>query len=106
MAEAQSVEAPPVVAVWPRGPGATVEASAEVDGAYTRLVGMRLRLLWVAHGLTQEKAAERAGVTRNYLSAVEHGQQGVDVARARRLAIALGVSIGDLLADAELGGER
>ena len=95
-----------MVTTWPSPAGATVEASAEADAKYVVLLGKRLRILRTFHGLTQEEVAHRAGITRNYLSAVERGTQCLDAVRARRLAIVLGVDIGDLLADLTLDGAR
>jgi transcriptional regulator with XRE-family HTH domain len=38
-------------------------------------------------------------VTRNFVSAIERGAQGLDAVRLRRLAVAMGVELGELLAD-------
>ena len=104
MADAQTVQGSPLVTRWPSPAGATFAASAEADAKYVVLIGKRLRILRTFHGPAQEEVARRAGVTRNYLSAVERGRQGLDAVRARRLAVVLGVSIGDLLADLTLDG--
>jgi transcriptional regulator with XRE-family HTH domain len=42
--------------------------------------------------MTQEEVAEKAGLTRNAVSAVERGTQSLDVHRLWKLADALGVS--------------
>ena len=75
----------------------------DADLNYAKVVGKRIRLLRIVRDLSQDELGNRAGVTRNYVSAVERGAQGLDVIRARRLAVALGVGIGELLADAEPG---
>lgn len=68
------------------------------EAAFRAEVGWRLRALraWDG-GLSQDELAARAGVTRNFVSAVERGAQGVDAWRLWRLANALGVSLGLLL---------
>jgi hypothetical protein len=44
-------------------------------------------------------------VTRNFVSAIERGAQGLDAVRLRRLAMAMDMSLGELLADPEpVGG--
>ena len=91
---------------WLAQAGDAVEVSAEADAEYIWRVGRRLRVLRTFLGITQERLADPAGLTRNYLSAVERGRQGVDAVRARRLAAVLGVRIGDLLADVAPAGER
>jgi transcriptional regulator with XRE-family HTH domain len=55
----------------------------------------------VLHDRSQDELAADAGVTRNFVSAIERGAQGLDAVRLRRLAAAMGVSLADLLADPE-----
>ena len=69
------------------------------DEAYLIAVGRRIRLLRVAAGLTQGILAERAGVTRNWLSAIERATQRADLARVNRLALAFGITLTELLDD-------
>ena len=73
------------------------------DQIYQRVLGKRIRVLRVVRDLSQEELARTAGVTRNYVSAIERGVQGVDVVRLRRLAAALDVGIAELLADPRAG---
>jgi transcriptional regulator with XRE-family HTH domain len=51
----------------------------------------RLRRIWLER--SQDQVATKAGVTRNFVSAVERGGQGLDAWRLRLLADALGVSL-------------
>ena len=51
------------------------------------------------HGEPVAQAAERAGVSRNFVSAVERGTQRLDAWRLRHLAIALNCDLGWLLLD-------
>ena len=89
---------------WPVQVGEAVET--DEDEAYLRLVGKRVRVLRVFLGLSQEELATAAGVTRNYVSAVERAVHRLDVVRARRLALVLRVRIGDLLADLRPAGDQ
>ncbi len=86
--------------------------SRGVDAAYRRAVGKRIRVWRVLHERSQDELAAEAGVTRNFVSAIERGAQGLDAVRLRRLARAMDMSLGELLADPEPaagpadGGER
>jgi transcriptional regulator with XRE-family HTH domain len=72
-----------------------------VDTAYRRAVGKRIRVWRVLHERSQDELAVEAGVTRNFVSAIERGAQGLDAVRLRRLARAMDMSMGELLADPE-----
>lgn len=43
-----------------------------------RQVGKRVRVQRTVQELTQDELAQRAGVTRNFVSAIERGAQGLD----------------------------
>jgi len=64
---------------------------------FRRQIGRRLhvRRRWL--GLGQQDVADKAGVTRNFVSAIERGIQGLDAWRLRRVADALGVTLDWLL---------
>jgi transcriptional regulator with XRE-family HTH domain len=62
-------------------------------------VGLRIRVWRVVHDRSQEDLARAAGVTRNFVSAIERGAQGLDAVRLRRLAAAMGVDLAELLAE-------
>lgn len=49
-----------------------------------------LTALRKARGMTQAKLAKAAGISQNYLSAIEVGQRNVPVSTAKRIASALG----------------
>jgi DNA-binding XRE family transcriptional regulator len=53
-----------------------------------RWKGTRIRL-----GLSQDEVARSAELTRNFVSAIERGAQGLDAWRLGKLADALGVSL-------------
>ena len=76
--------------------------SAEADAgdlAFRRTVGLRIRVWRVVHDRSQEDLARAAGVTRNFVSAIERGAQGLDAVRLRRLAAAMGLDLAELLAE-------
>lgn len=68
--------------------GTPVEPVSEQD--YRRQIGKRVRLVRIGLDLSQDEVAAKAGVTRNFVSAIERGAQGLDAWRLRLLADALG----------------
>lgn len=70
-----------------------------------RQVGKRLRTQRVWLELSQDEVAAKAGVTRNFVSAVERGAQGLDAWRLTHVAHALGTTLGWLLGDPDHGKE-
>ena len=60
-------------------------------------VGRRLYLRRVWLGLAQREVADKAGVSRNFVSAIERGAQGLDAWRLGLVADALGVTLAWLL---------
>jgi transcriptional regulator with XRE-family HTH domain len=71
------------------------------DAAYRRAVGKRIRVWRVVNERSQDELAAEAGVTRNFVSAIERGAQGLDAVRLRRLAAAMDMTLAELLADPE-----
>ena len=69
------------------------------DIAYRLAVAKRVRVWRVMEDQTQDDLATAAGVTRNFVSAIERGAMGLDAARLRRLATAMQMPLADLLAD-------
>lgn len=57
-----------------------------------KLVGRNAARLRLAAGLTQEKLAERSGLSQQYLSDLERGKLNPTVVTLHELAEALGVS--------------
>ena len=64
---------------------------------FRRQVGRRLhqRRTWLR--LAQQDVADKAGVTRNFVSAIERGTQSLDAWRLRLVADTLGVTLDWLL---------
>jgi transcriptional regulator with XRE-family HTH domain len=63
-----------------------------------RAFGERVRARRVTLGLSQEKLAERAGLHRNYIGGIEQGRRNVGLVNLVRLALALELDPGELLA--------
>lgn len=59
--------------------------------------GRRLREVREGQGISQEKLADLAGLHRTYVSSVERGKNNISVVNIERLAVALGVSLRDLM---------
>lgn len=62
-------------------------------------LGQRVRARRTLLGLSQEQLAERAGLHRNYVGGIEQGRRNVATVNLVRLAIALEVDPGELLAN-------
>jgi len=60
-------------------------------------IGRALRLLRENAGFTQERLAEMAGITYQYLSAVENGKENFTIGILESLASALGLALPDLV---------
>lgn len=70
-------------------------------------VGDRIKQVREARGWTQEKLADEAKVSRGFLSEVEKHGKNISLDVLRRIATALGASVGYLATgEGELPGER
>jgi transcriptional regulator with XRE-family HTH domain len=58
---------------------------------------VNLRSARLAHGLSQEELAARAGLHRNYIGSVERNEKNISIDSMERLARVLGVDVLDLL---------
>jgi transcriptional regulator with XRE-family HTH domain len=67
------------------------------ERSFRRDIGSRIRAERSLRNLRQEELAERAGVSRNFVSAVERGTQRLDAWRLRLLAAALDCDLSWLL---------
>jgi transcriptional regulator with XRE-family HTH domain len=61
------------------------------------LFGKRLREIRERVGVSQEKLAELAKLHRTYVSSVERGKRNISLVNIERLALALGVSLRELM---------
>jgi hypothetical protein len=59
------------------------------QAAYRRAVGRRLRTARVVLNISQQEVADAAGCSRNFVSGIERGAQGVDAYRLSLVALAL-----------------
>ena len=59
-------------------------------------VGMRIRSLREAGGLTQEELGEKAGLNYKFIGELERGRVNVSLDSLQKIAEALGVKTGDL----------
>ena len=81
----------------PRGSQAErVNGDPELE-QFLRALGKRVRLLRLTRELTQDELAAAAGISRSFVSVVEHGKSGVDVTKLHRMAAVLGVPLRDLI---------
>ena len=62
-----------------------------------RVVGLNLRRLRVAAGLSQDELAARAGLDRTYISGIENGRRNPTIIVLHDIAIQLGVDPRELL---------
>lgn len=58
---------------------------------------LRIKQLRCERGLTQDQLAERAGISRNYLSQIETGARTPNLTRLQQIARALNTDFMDLL---------
>ena len=61
-----------------------------------------LRRLRTDRGLSQQAVASRAGLSRNFVAQIERGESVPTVATLSRIAVALGVAVGELLGEPPL----
>ena len=66
--------------------------------AFSTAFGAHLRSLRLKLGLSQEEVAHRAGLHVTYLSGIERGNRNPSLRNIRKIAMALGVSVGELFA--------
>ena len=59
--------------------------------------GVKLRDVRQRVGISQESLAEKAGLHRTYVSSVERGERNISLQNIERLALALNVSLRDLM---------
>ena len=75
----------------------TTEVAVATERDYRLQVAARAKLMRKVRDFRQGQLADQAGVTRNYVSAVERGTIGLDAWRLGLLADTLGVPFGWLL---------
>jgi DNA-binding XRE family transcriptional regulator len=97
-----------VLELDPRGADPVVTTSSESlltplvtadERAFLKVLGKNVRVRRVICEISQEQLAHRAGMSRNFVSSIERGAHGVDIVRVVRIAVALGVTLPELLPD-------
>lgn len=68
-------------------------------------MGVAIRRLRREAGLSQEDFAERCGLHRTYIGAIERGEKVISIAVAEKVARALGLSLPDFFREVERAGE-
>jgi XRE family aerobic/anaerobic benzoate catabolism transcriptional regulator len=77
---------------------AALNYSADMDSdAFLKELGQRVRSRRHQRGLSQERLAERAGLSPRYLSQLESGRGNISIVRLYELARSLGVPIDELV---------
>jgi transcriptional regulator with XRE-family HTH domain len=69
-------------------------------------LGRAVRRLRADKGYSQEGFADQIGVHRTYMGAVERGEVNISLANIERLARGLGLSVSQLLREAERDSVR
>lgn len=83
---------------------ATTPADAVIDDAtraFLHALGRIVRLGRLHAELTQQQLADRTGMSRSFISLIEHGSHGVDIVRLLRLAAVLRRPLASIVIDAE-----
>ena len=62
------------------------------------MMGLKIKEARGDRGMTQQALADASGLDRTYISLVEHGKQNLTIGAALKIAHALDVPIGNLLA--------
>jgi transcriptional regulator with XRE-family HTH domain len=69
----------------------------EGDLGYLRSVGLRVKILRITRGMSQGELGAAAGVSRVTVGSIERGDHPASVLAYRRLALAFGVGLSELL---------
>lgn len=59
-------------------------------------LGLRIRHLRMAKGLTQEQLAHLSGISRQYIGDVERGERNIAIVNIEKIARALGCTLSEL----------
>jgi DNA-binding transcriptional MerR regulator/quercetin dioxygenase-like cupin family protein len=79
------------------GPASAVAAARASDAPGRSSIAERLREVRLARGLTLRRAGERSGLSASFVSAVERGISGASVSSLRRLLLAYGTTLAEVL---------
>ena len=73
----------------------------DAQRALLRAFGTAVRRLRNERGWSQEEFADRVGVHRTYMGAIERGERNLSLVNIRRIAAGLQMSLSALMAEAE-----
>jgi len=79
------------------------ESAALTDQAFLQGVGSRARVLRERRGLTRKALAKEADVSERYLAQLESGEGNMSIVLLRRVAVALGSRLIEMLEPDEMG---
>lgn len=74
-------------------------AEGRTDRARLKAFGLRIKLLRIARGWSQEQLAEATGMHRTFIGQVERGQRGMNIIALWPVSQAFGIEIGELFLD-------
>lgn len=73
---------------------------------FKQLVGEQIRKTRKLKGMTQERLAERSGLSFSYISDVERGTRNISLESLGKIIVALGIKPTHLFEDADDAGEE
>lgn len=73
------------------------------SSAITQILSENIRQLRKERGLSQESLAELCGIHRTYIGSVERGERNVTLSSLEQIAVALQISVPELLTKLEDG---
>ncbi|WP_425449477.1 helix-turn-helix domain-containing protein [Dethiothermospora halolimnae] len=65
----------------------------------SKRLGIKIRKLRKEQGYSQETFAEKIGIHRTYMGAVERGEKNITIITAKKIANALKITLSELLND-------
>lgn len=71
---------------------------ADANSEILTQFGSRVRELRLARGLSQEAFAEACDLDRTYIGSVERGERNISLKNIERIAAALEITVGELMA--------
>lgn len=82
-----------------RSPEALASHTLTAEAEFLRGLGQRVRQIREQRGMARKVLAADADVSERYLAQLESGEGNISIVLLRRVALALGVSLGELLSD-------
>jgi XRE family aerobic/anaerobic benzoate catabolism transcriptional regulator len=73
------------------------------DSMFLERLGRRIRTIREAQTISRQKLAELSGISDRFIAQLECGKGNISIARLRRISIALGLSLQDLIPAAGAG---